>query len=160
MAVRSETRSEIAAGIDDVYRYVSDLSRWPEWAAAIRECRLSGDAPLQAGSRLEQRVKGMFGSTRDRALDVTAVDTPSRLAFTGMMGPSPLRWGFDLEPLESGRTGVLLWVEVERRGFTRAIPEGLLTNMIRRVNDREVSAIKAAVESTRAVGQAGTARST
>jgi hypothetical protein len=153
MAVRSEPRANVAGSIEDVYRYVSDVHRWPEWATAIRECRVGGDGQLAAGARLEQRVKGMFGSTRDRTLAVSAADPPSQLAFAGKMGPSPLRWGFDLVPIDVARTDIALWVEVERRSIMCAIPEGLLASMIRRVNNRELVAIKVAVESTPATSR-------
>lgn len=135
IAVRSESRAEIAERTENVWGYVTDVSRWPEWAAAIRECRVSGGAPLRAGVQLEQRAKGMFGSTRDRTLDVTAIDDARRLEFAGTMGPSALRWGFDLIPVDANQTGVVLWVEIEPKGPMRAIPGGVLKGMIRRVNN-------------------------
>ena len=148
MTVRSESRAEIAGSVGNVWGYLTDVSRWPDWAAAILECRVSGGGQLAAGAHLEQRVNGMFGSTRARELDVSAVDAERRLAFTGAMGPSRLRWGFDLTAIDADRTDLNLWVEVELQSLMRAVPGGVLRILIRRVNERELIAIKSAVEST------------
>lgn len=145
-AVRSESRGEIAAGIEAVFGYVSDVSRWPEWAQDIRECSISGGGPLRPGARLDQRVNGSGGSTKARVLDVAAVEAPRRLEFSGMYGPSPLRWGLDLKAEDHDSTGLLLWVEMERRGPMRAMPTPVLRRGIRAQNDKEIAKIKAMVE--------------
>ena len=99
-----------------------------------------------AGSRLQQRVKRALGSSGDRTLDVTTVEAPDRLGFAGAVGPSPMKWGFDLTANADGRTEVVLWIEAEPRGLMRGMPSPLLRSMFRHVNDRELAAIKAAVE--------------
>jgi Polyketide cyclase / dehydrase and lipid transport len=144
--VRSESRGEVAAGIEAVYAYVSDVARWPEWAHAIRECSVSGGGPLRAGARIDQRVSGSGGSPKERTLDVTTVDVPHRIEFAGSYGPSPLRWGFGLTAAGERRTAILLWVEMDRRGPMRATPAPVLRKMVRATNDREIAAIKTAVE--------------
>ena len=144
--VRSESRGEIRASIEAVFAYVSDVSRWPEWARDIRECSVSGGGPLRPGARLDQRVAGSGSSTKPRVLDVAGVEAPRRLEFTGMYGPSPLRWGFDLDAGSVDSTGLLLWVEMERRGPMRAMPTPMLRRGIRAQNDKEIAMIKAKVE--------------
>jgi hypothetical protein len=52
----------------------------------------------------------------------------------------------ELKPVNDGQTGALMWIEVDLAGMMRAIP-GLLKGSIQRVSDREMVAIKAAVES-------------
>jgi hypothetical protein len=147
MAIRSESRVTIASSVPEVWAYVCDVGRWPEWAPTVRECRVAGGAPLQPGSRVEQRAKGIFGSSRDRAQYVTAVDAPRRVAFAGPMGLSAARWGMELEPIDDGQTDTMMWVEVDLKSLMRAIPGRALNGRIRRVMDREMAAIKAAVES-------------
>ncbi len=149
MAVRSESRIDIAAAASSAYGYLADVSRWPEWAAMILSCRVAGAAPLEAGTRLEQQVKKMFGGSGSRTLDVTVAEAPRRLGFAGTMGPSPITWGLDLHPTSDDRTEVVLWIEAVRRGPMRMMPAGLLTTMFRRVNQRELAAIKTAVEADR-----------
>src|SRR5436853_366243 len=76
MPVRSESRVTIASSVPDVWAYVCDVGRWPEWAPTVRECWVGGGAPLQPGARVEQRAKLIFGSTRHRVQVVTVVDPP------------------------------------------------------------------------------------
>jgi hypothetical protein len=147
MAVRCESRITIASSVPEVWAYVCDVGRWPEWAPTVRECWIGGGAPLQPGARVEQRAKWIFGTTRYRAQHVTAVEAPRRVAFAGPMGTSAARWGMELEPTDRKQTEAMMWVEVDLDGVMRAIPGRVLEGRIRGVMDREMAAIKAAVES-------------
>jgi hypothetical protein len=147
MAVRSERRVTIASSAGEVWAYVCDVARWPEWAPTVLESRVGGGAPLQPGSRVEQRAKGIFGSSRGRSQEVTAVEAPRRLAFAGPMGLSAARWGMELEPMDDSQTDAKMWVEVDLKSLMRAIPGRVLKGRIQRVMDIELAAIKAAVES-------------
>src|SRR5690242_2742694 len=113
MTIRTESRIKIASSVREVWAYVCDVGRWPEWAPTVLECRVAGGAPLQPGSRVEQRAKGILGSTRGRSQEVTAVEPPRRLAFAGPMGLSSARWGMELEPVDDRQTETKMWVEVD-----------------------------------------------
>jgi hypothetical protein len=152
MAIRSESRISIAGSVPEVWAYVCDVGRWQEWAPTVRECWVAGGAPLQPGARVEQRAKGIFGSTRRRAQYVTAVEAPRRVAFAGPLGVSAARWGMELDPAADGQTEAMMWVEVDLMSVMRAIPGSVLNGRIRGVMDLEMVAIKAAVESATAGG--------
>jgi hypothetical protein len=77
---------------------------------------------------------------------VTTVEAPHYVAFAGRMGTSPARWGMELKPLDDSQTDAMMWIEVDPTGIMRAVP-GLFKGSIQRVSDREMAAIKAAVES-------------
>jgi uncharacterized protein YndB with AHSA1/START domain len=147
MAVRSEKGVTIASSVDEVWAYVCDVGRWPEWAPTVLECRVVGGGALRPGSRLEQRAKGIFGTSRKRSQEVTAVEAPRRLAFAGPMGLSAARWAMELEPMDNRQTEAKMWVEVDLESLMRAIPGRVLKRRIERVMDRELAAMKAAVES-------------
>jgi uncharacterized protein YndB with AHSA1/START domain len=147
MAVRSERRVTIASSVGEVWAYICDVGRWPEWAPTVLECRVGGGAPLQPGSRVEQRAKLMFGLTRHRSQEVTAVEAPRRLAFAGTMGISAARWGMELDPIDDGQTETEMWVEVDLASLMRAIPARVLKGRIQGVMEIELAAMKAAVES-------------
>ena len=147
MTFRTESRIAIDGSVSDVFAYLCDVGRWPEWAPTVLECWVSGGAPLQPGSRVEQRAKGIFGSTRNRSQEVTTVEAPRYLAFAGPMGTSAARWGMEFEPAGDGQTDAMMWIEVDLAGIMRAIPAGMLKGRIQRVSDVEMVAIKAAVES-------------
>jgi hypothetical protein len=63
------------------------------------------------------------------------------------MGTSAARWGMELEPIDGAQTEAQMWIEVDLGGIMRAIPESILKGRIQSVSDREMAAIKAAVES-------------
>jgi hypothetical protein len=146
MAIRSERNVTIASGVAEVWAYVCDVGRWQEWAPTVLECRVLGGGPLQPGSRLEQRAKGMFGTSRKRSQEVTAVEEPRRVAFAGPMGLSSARWGMELEAIDESETDTEMWVEVDLESLMRAIPGRALKRRIERVMDLELAAMKAAVE--------------
>jgi carbon monoxide dehydrogenase subunit G len=147
MSFRTESRITIADGAPEVWAYLCDVERWPEWAPTVRECWVAGGAVLQPGARVEQKAKGILGSSRHRAQNATAVEAPRRMAFAGPLGTSAARWGMELEPTDDGHTDATMWIEVDLRGVMRAIPARVLESRIQRVSDREMVAIKAAVES-------------
>jgi Polyketide cyclase / dehydrase and lipid transport len=147
MALRTESRVTIAGSAPEVWAYLCDVGRWPEWAPTVLECRVRGGAPLQLGSRVEQRAKGPLWWTHERAQKVTVVEAPRYLAFAGPMGTSAARWGMELEPTPDSQTEAMMWIEVDLGGIMRAIPGRILKGRIQRVSDREMAAIKAAVES-------------
>ena len=147
MTIRTESRIKIASSVGEVWAYVCDVGRWPEWAPTVLECWVRGGGPLQPGSRVEQRAKDL-GRTHGRSQEVTAVEAPRYVAFAGTMGSSAARWGMELEPVDDGQTDAKMWIEVDLAGIMRAVPgPRLLKGSIQRVSDREMAAIKAAVES-------------
>lgn len=147
MTIRSESRLTIAGTVPEVFGYLCDVGRWPEWAPTVREGWVAGGGPLQPGARVEQRAKLPFGATRHRAQDVTLVEAPHRLAFAGPLGTSTARWGMEFEPVDDTRTDAMMWVEVELKNVMRVIPGRMFGDRIRRVMDVEMARIKAAVES-------------
>jgi hypothetical protein len=149
MTFRTESRITIASSVHEVWAYVCDVGRWPEWAPTVLECWVRGGGPLQPGSWVEQRAKDL-GRTHGRSEEVTAVEAPRYVSFAGRMGTSAARWAMELEPVDDRQTDAMMWIEVDLAGIMRAVP-GILKGSIQRVSDREMAAIKAAVESATGV---------
>jgi hypothetical protein len=147
MTFRTESRITIAGGVHEVWAYLCDVGRWPEWAPTVLEGWVRGGGPLEPGSRVEQRAKGILGTSRRRSQGVTVVEAPYHMAFAGPMGTSAARWGMELEPMDNRQTDAKMWIEVDLAGIMRAVPGRALQGRIQRVSDREMAAIKAAVES-------------
>jgi hypothetical protein len=147
MTFRTESRLAIDGGVSEVWAYLCDVGRWPEWAPTVLECWIGDGASFQPGSRVEQRAKGILGTSRRRSQAVTLAEPPRRMAFAGPLGTSAGRWGMELQPLGDDRTDAEMWIEVDLAGPMRAIPSGLLRRRIQRVSDLEMTLIKAAVES-------------
>jgi Polyketide cyclase / dehydrase and lipid transport len=144
MTIRTESRITIDGSIREVWAYLCDVRRWPEWAPTVLECWVRGGGPLEPGSWVEQRAKDL-GRTHPRSEEVTAVEAPRYVAFAGRMGTSAARWAMELEPVDEKQTGAMMWIEVDLAGIMRATP-GLFKGSIQRVSNREMAAIKAAVE--------------
>ena len=151
MTIRTESRITVASSVQEVWTYVCDVERWPEWAPTVLEAWVAGGAPLQPGSRIEQRAKAILGLSHARSQEVTAVQAPRSVAFAGPMGTSAARWGMELEPVDDRQTDAMMWIEVDLAGIMRAVP-GLLKARIQRVSYREMAAIKTAVESAALAG--------
>jgi Polyketide cyclase / dehydrase and lipid transport len=150
MTIRTESRIKISSSVGEVWAYLCDVGRWPEWAPTVLECWVRGGEPLQPGSWVDQRAKDL-GRTHGRSEQVTAVEAPGSVAFAGRMGTSPARWGMELEPVDDEQTDATMWIEVDLAGIMRAIP-GILKGSLQRVSNREMAAIKAAVESDARAG--------
>ena len=146
MTFRTESRIAIDGSVSDVFAYLCDVGRWPEWAPTVLEGRVRGGGPLQPGSRVEQRAKLPLGLSRGRSQEVTAVEAPRSVAFAGTMGTSVARWAMELEPAGDKQTDAMMWIEVDLAGIMRAVP-GLIKGSIQRVSNREMAAMKAALES-------------
>ncbi len=146
MTIRTESRITIASSVQEVWEYLCDVGRWPEWAPTVLEGRVRGGGPLEPGARVEQRAKLILGMSRRRSQGVTAVEAPRHMAFAGPMGNSAARWGMELESAGDGQTATMMWIEVDLAGIMRAFP-GALKSRIQRVSDLEMVAIKSAVES-------------
>jgi hypothetical protein len=145
MTIRTESRITIVGSVGEVWAYVCDVQLWPQWAPTVLECWVRGGGPLQPGSRVDQRAKDL-GWRHRRSQEVTAVEEPRFVAFAGRMGRSPSRWAMELKSAGDGQTDALMWIEVDLAGIMRAVP-GFLKGSLQRVSDREMAAIKAAVES-------------
>ena len=150
MTIRTESRIQIAGSVGEVWAYVCDVGRWPEWAPTVLECWVRGGGPLQPGSLVEQRARDLWW-THSRSEEVTVVEAPRCVGFAGPMGTSRARWGMELKPADDGQTDAKMWIEVDLAGVMRAVP-GLVKGSLQRVSDREMAAIKAAVESAARAG--------
>jgi hypothetical protein len=147
MTFRSESRLAIARSVPDVWDYICDVGRWPQWAPTVKESWVAGGGPLAPGARVEQRAKLPFGLTRHRAQQVIAVEAPYSVAFAGPLGTSTGRWGMEFGHLDRGQAEAEMWVEVDLKNIMRALPVSAFQSRIQRVMDVEMVAIKAAVES-------------
>jgi hypothetical protein len=146
MTFRTESRITIASTVDEVWAYMCDVRRWSEWAPTVLECHVRGGGPFQLGAQLDQRAKGLVGSSRSRSQRVTVVEAPHHLAFAGPLGTSAGRWGMEFKPIDGRQTDTMMWVEVDFAGIMRAIPASAFKRRVQRVSDLEMVLIKRALE--------------
>jgi uncharacterized membrane protein len=121
----------------EVFAYVSDLARHPEWQDKLLDATVEGEGPIRVGTRVKQ-TRRVGRGTRTFTLEVTEHDPPNRLAFQGIDGPVRPQGKITFEPLDGGeRTrysaqldfdghglGVLL-APLVRRDASRQLPASL-----------------------------------
>lgn len=97
--LRAELTIEIARSLEDVFGYLTDVEKLPEWQGSVVSARANG--PLREGSRIiEQR--SLLGHEAETELEVTAYEPSRRFALRTLSGPVELAIDHDLE--EAGDT--------------------------------------------------------
>jgi uncharacterized membrane protein len=128
---------EIDRPPQEVFAYVSDLARHPEWQDKLLDATVETEGETRVGTRVRQ-TRRVGGGTRTFTLEVTEHDPARRLAFRGIDGPVRPRGAITLEPLEGGQRtrysaqldfeghglGLLL-APLVRRDARRQLPESL-----------------------------------
>lgn len=123
---------EIARRPEDVFAYLSDVSRFPEWQENVIRASVEGDS-MKQGARLTMTRK--IGRRRQTFVNELTDYTPPRSqAFRGISGPIRAAGKVTVDPLDGGeRSRVNFELEFEGRGFGK-----LLVPFIRKQAAKEV----------------------
>src|SRR6201996_8881636 len=89
--------ADIARPAEDVFAYVTDPSRMPEWQQGVTSGRLDGTG---VGSRCTTTRK-IGGSEREVVTEITEYDPPRRWADHGIEGPIRAVVSVQIEPIEA-----------------------------------------------------------
>jgi uncharacterized protein YndB with AHSA1/START domain len=100
--VRIELTIEIDRPAAEVFEYLADVEKLPEWQASAVESRAEGS--LAKGCRITE-WRRLFGRDVETVLEVTAYDPPERLTLRSLNGPVPFTVDHRLE--EAGRATLL-----------------------------------------------------
>lgn len=91
---------DINAPVEQVWAYVTDLKRHPEWSNNTMEMRVDGDT-VGVGTTFETSVKA-FGTETSKGR-VTEMQAPARFVYECDTSTSGLwRWTMTLEPIAGG----------------------------------------------------------
>jgi uncharacterized protein YndB with AHSA1/START domain len=120
---------EIARPPDEVYAYVTDPSRFPEWQHDVVRVRLEGDRPPGLGSRFTTtRRIGRVEQTTTQ--EITELDPPRSWAARGVDGPFRPSAGIAVEPLDGGAgSRVRFTLDFEGQGIGRLLPLEVIRRM-------------------------------
>lgn len=125
------TSVEIARSPEDVFAYIVDVPRHPEWQEGLVSATLETDGPVRVGSRVVHRRKLGLG-TAAATSEITAFDPPHRLGFRGIDGPIRAEGSQRVEPVGGGSR---VSFEMEMRGRGLGV---LMLPMARRQASRQV----------------------
>jgi uncharacterized protein YndB with AHSA1/START domain len=113
--VRVEHSVEIARPAEDVFAFLADVSRVPEWQRSSVEAR--ADGPLAEGVRIHER-RHFLGHDEQTELEITAFEPGRRLALRTLKGPIKLSIDHVLEERD-GHTSLRVTAEGKPHGLLR-----------------------------------------
>jgi uncharacterized protein YndB with AHSA1/START domain len=133
--IRVEVALEIERSPQEVFDYLTDVDRVPEWQASALESH--ADGPLGVGARIHE-TRRLLGRDAHTELEVSAFDPPRRLTLNTISGPVKV----DIDHrLETHGDGTLLHVVAEADpglmlGFARPVIERQAKREVRGDFDR------------------------
>ena len=92
---------DVARPPDEVFRYVTDPSRFGEWQSGVIDGHLEPDGPAAVGSRCIM-TRRIGGSDRTSASEITQVSPPRTWAVKGIDGPIRADVTVTVEPRRDG----------------------------------------------------------
>ena len=140
--IEVEHTLEIARSPEDVFDYLADVARLPEWQESAESVEVDGD--LGEGSRFRE-VRSFMGRRATSTLEVTEYDRPRRFSLHVVEGPVRYAVEHALEGAE-GRTRVTF----VGRGDIDRVPRlmrGTVRRMVERQFLKDLEALKRALES-------------
>jgi uncharacterized membrane protein len=140
--VRIDFTVEVERDAQEVFEYLTDLARLPEWQSSVVES--CADGPLAEGVRIAERRR-ILGREVENELEVIAFESPCRLMLKALRGP--VRFTVDHRLVESGgSTLVNVVAEAESNTFMK-LAEPLLARTAEEELRRDFDRMKEMVES-------------
>jgi uncharacterized protein YndB with AHSA1/START domain len=112
--LKLEISSEIKRPVEDVFAYLTDPAKVPEWNPAVLECRAEPSGPIQVGSKLHM-VSRILGRRFESILEVTEFTPNKKFAYKSN-SPFPVVATYLAEPTAGG-TRLTVESIVEPAGF-------------------------------------------
>jgi uncharacterized protein YndB with AHSA1/START domain len=107
--IRVETTTRIKRPVEEVFAYVDDLARMPEWINILAES-VPSESPTRVGTRVANRVH-LLGRNFENTLEVVEHE-PSRRVVLKTEKPFAVTATYLFEPYEGG-TGFTAVLEVQ-----------------------------------------------
>jgi uncharacterized protein YndB with AHSA1/START domain len=123
------SKIEIARPPDEVYSYVTDPSRFPEWQHDVVRVQIQGGAQPSLGSRFTtiRRIGPVEQATTQ---EITQMDAPRSWAARGVDGPFRPSADITVEPLDSGaRSRVTFALDFQGQGIGKLLPLDVIRRM-------------------------------
>jgi uncharacterized protein YndB with AHSA1/START domain len=111
---------EIARSAEDVFAYVTDPSRMPEWQQGCVRGQVDGPT-TRVGSKCTT-VRRIGGREREAVTEITEYDPPHRWADRGIDGPVRAMVAVTVEPLaDRSRSQVTIALDFTGRGIGKLL---------------------------------------
>jgi uncharacterized protein YndB with AHSA1/START domain len=140
--VRIDLTIDVGCSAHDVFDYLVDLDRLPDWQRSVLESR--ADGPLAQGVHVHERRRVM-GRDIENELEVTAYEPPHRLTLKALKGP--VKFTVDHELAEAdGSTRLHVVAEAKARPFMK-LAEPMLARTAEEELRRDFDRLKEILES-------------
>jgi uncharacterized membrane protein len=133
---------EIDRPVNDVFAYVTDPTRLPEWQATALEGRLDSQE-MGKGARIVE-IRKFLGRHIESTMDVTAYEPDQRFDVEVTSGPVHYRASQTFEGSDGG-TRLHLVFEGDPAGFFR-VADPLVENQLRRQVEDDFRTLKLVLE--------------
>jgi uncharacterized protein YndB with AHSA1/START domain len=138
---------EISRSPEDVFSYVTDPSRLPEWQESVVSVRREDPAPIAVGSRVvvTRRVGG-----REQAMtaELAELNPPRSWAVRGVDGPVRGNVNGTIEPLDGGaRSRVTIELDFEGHGIGKLLVPLVVKRQAQKEVPRNQQKLKERLES-------------
>jgi uncharacterized protein YndB with AHSA1/START domain len=138
---------EIARPPEEVFQYVADLSRMPEWQESAVEARLEGGGPPAVGSRVVV-TRRVGRRERQGTGEMVDYSPPRTWGARGIDGPVRAIYNGTVEPLEGGaKSRVTIELDFEGHGIGKLLVPLVVRRRAQTEMPRNMRALKARLES-------------
>lgn len=138
-----EVRVWIARPVEDVYAYVADLDRWPEWRSDVVGGELLTEGPMRVGSQARGFAK-VLGRRVSVDVEVTALEPGTALGYRPIKGPLRTNNLYTFES-RAGGTLVVLTDDIGLNGIFRVLLP-VMPAFVRSVYRKNLAGLKATLE--------------
>ena len=137
---------EISRPPQDVFDYVGDLTRHPEWQSGLLGVEVVTDGPTRLGSRAKE-TRHVPGGNQTYEYEITEWDPPRASGFKVVSGPVRPEGTIRFTPLDDGtRTRVDFEMVFHGHGLGKMLVP-LATHDARKHVPNDLAALKARLES-------------
>jgi carbon monoxide dehydrogenase subunit G len=139
---RVERTARIGAAPADVFAFLADLDRLPEWQSGIVSAEITSPGQVGVGSTARV-VRELMGQRIEAPLTITAYEPPRRLAIDGEVSGVRATAELDLSAANGAATDLRFAMEIRAGGMARFMEPmiagaagGDIDESIRRVQER------------------------
>jgi uncharacterized membrane protein len=140
---RLETSVVINQPIEEVFAFVADFEKSPQWMSELMEAKQTSEGPAGVGTTLSG-VANPLGRRAESTQEVTEYEPNSKFAIKSTSGPVESKDEYTFESVNGG-TKVTRVVEAEMGGFFK-LAEPLVVRMMRRQFETNFAHLKDLME--------------
>jgi uncharacterized membrane protein len=107
---------EIDRGQPEVFAYVDDVEKQPEWQESLTASRIVSDGPTGVGTRFVE-TRRIPGGARDFVCEITGYDPPRTSSWQCLDGPIHSAGTVTVEPVSESRSRVTVEFDLIGHGI-------------------------------------------